>query len=136
MKALHPIPMTLSLVLLAGCTMQDGMKQTAQADRIPAAKPIGPAESCIPLSAIRETIVRDGRTIDFRMTGNRVYRNVLPYSCGSLGFERAFTYSTSQSQLCSTDIIRVLEHSGGGVRPTTACGLGQFQPVELLKQPK
>lgn len=127
---------TLALGLAAGCTPQDGMHEAARADRVPAARPIGKPVSCVPLAQIRETMVRDDRTIDFRMTGNKIYRNVLPYSCPSLGFERAFSYKTSQSQLCSTDIIHVLQNTGGGMRPTSACGLGEFQPVELEKTRK
>lgn len=127
---------TLAIGLLSGCAADEGMKQPSRTDTVPAAKAVGKAVSCIPLTQIRESIVRDDKTIDFRMTGGRVYRNVLPYSCSGLGFERAFTYSTSLSQLCSTDIIRVLEHTGGGVRPAAACGLGEFQPVELEKKPR
>ncbi|WP_338468592.1 hypothetical protein RXV95_00030 [Novosphingobium sp. ZN18A2] len=111
-------------------------KQAARADRVPAARSVGEAVSCIPLAQLRESIVRDDRTIDFRMTGGRVYRNVLPYSCSGLGFERAFSYATSLSQLCSTDIIHVLQTVGGRVQPAAACGLGQFQPVELEKKPR
>lgn len=99
----------------------------------PAATPTGKPVSCISLSAIRETRVRDDRTIDFVMRGRGIYRNVLPYACPSLGFEERFGYATSLSQLCSTDIITVLR-----TPPITAgasCGLGQFQPVTLAKQP-
>ncbi|MDE2561934.1 MAG: hypothetical protein KGL48_06750 [Sphingomonadales bacterium] len=111
------------------------MQQTARADRVPAAKPAGPMQGCIPLAQIRESRVRDDRTIDFRV-GSQWYRNTLPYQCSSLGFERAFSYETSLSQLCSTDIIHVLQHFGDTLEPATACGLGQFQPIELEKQPK
>ena len=96
----------------------------------PPATPAGKPESCISLSAIRETRVRDDRTIDFVMRGrNRVYRNTLPFSCPSLGFERRFGYQTSLSRLCSTDIITVLYASPNQRGPS--CGLGQFQPVIL-----
>lgn len=95
----------------------------------PAAIPAGEPQSCIPLSAIRETRVRNDRTIDFVMRGRRVYRNVLPQGCPSLGFEERFTYATSLSQLCSTDIITVLYTSP--VMRGASCGLGQFQPVTL-----
>jgi hypothetical protein len=72
--------------------------------------------------------VRDDRTIDFRVTGGRHYRNTLPYRCPELGFERRFAYTLRTSQLCSTDIITVL-HSDG---PRGAsCGLGEFVPVEI-----
>lgn len=131
MKAFHLITMIASLGLLAGCTAQNGMQQTARADRVPAAKPAGPMQGCIPLAQIRESRVRDDRTIDFRV-GSQWYRNTLPYQCSSLGFERAFSYETSLSQLCSTDIIHVIEHAGGPSRGA-ACGLGRFVPVELAK---
>lgn len=94
-----------------------------------AARPSGKPESCLWLPRIRETRVRDDRTIDFYTRDGRVYRNVLPHSCPSLGFERAFSYSTSLTQLCSTDIITVL-HQGGAVMRGASCGLGSFQPVQ------
>jgi hypothetical protein len=84
-------------------------------------------ERCIGLAAIRSTKVVDDSTIDFNMRDGRILRNTLPYACPSLGFEEAFTYSTSLSQLCSTDIITVV-HQGGGPRLGASCGLGTFVP--------
>ena len=72
-----------------------------------------------------EARVIDDRTIDFHLRDGSVIRNALPNSCPSLGFEKAFTYSTSLSQLCSTDIITVI-HTGGGPRTGASCGLGKF----------
>ena len=68
------------------------------------------------------------------MNGNRVYRNTLPNTCPRLGFEEAFTYETSLTQLCSTDIIYVLENFGGDLRRGAGCGLGEFIPVEYVDQ--
>jgi hypothetical protein len=65
---------------------------------------------------------------------NKVYRNTLPYSCPQLGFEERFLYKTSLSQLCSTDIITVLTSGGPDLSRGASCGLGQFQPVELVKK--
>ncbi len=84
-------------------------------------------ETCLSLASIRESRVIDDKTIDFIMNGGKIYRNTLPYACPSLGFEKAFGYSTSLSQLCSTDIIRVI-HQGGGPRFGAGCGLGKFVP--------
>jgi hypothetical protein len=126
---------TAALASLAACTAMNGTStsgQTAAAtgkDAWKAARPVGKPESCIPIAQIRESRVRDDSTIDFYTVGRRVYRNVLPHSCPSLGFEKAFSYATSLSQLCSTDIITVLHQGGGRVRGAS-CGLGQFQPVE------
>jgi hypothetical protein len=100
------------------------------ARQIPVATPTGPAVSCIPLSAIRASHVRSDRIIDFEMNGrNKVYRNTLPAACPNLGFQESFSYETSLSQLCSTDIITVL-YSSPPMRGAS-CGLGEFQPVTL-----
>ncbi|WP_179505744.1 MULTISPECIES: hypothetical protein [unclassified Sphingomonas] len=124
------------LVAVAACTPAAGPgggPRSAYADghspKTPAATPIGPAQSCIPLGQISESRVRDDWTIDFRV-GTRWYRNVLPQRCSGLGFQQTFGYATSQAQLCSVDIITVLQTGAGG-GPRGSCGLGQFQPVTL-----
>ena len=98
----------------------------------PIATPTGKPVSCVPLRQIRETRVRDDRTIDFYMLGKQIYRNTLPNSCPELGFEESFSYRTSISQLCSVDIITVLRRTSG-IQPGASCGLGEFQPVTLSK---
>ena len=101
----------------------------------PEAKVVGDAISCVNIRGIRQTQVRDDQTIDFMMNGGKVYRNTLPNRCPQLGFERAFGYETSQSQLCNVDIITVLVQAGG-IRRGASCGLGKFTPVELAPKPK
>ena len=101
---------------------------------VPAAIETGKPVSCIPIRSIQESRVRNDNVIDFRVSGKKWYRNTLPYSCPSLGFEEAFSYSTSLSQLCSVDIISVLRRTGGHLDRGASCGLGQFQPVEIAKR--
>ncbi len=103
----------------------------ANRNRVPVATPAGKPQSCIPLTQIRQSLVRDDRTIDFVMTGRRVYRSTLPGACPGLGFEQRFAYETSLGQRCSTDVITVLT-SAPAMRGAS-CGLGQFQPVTLAK---
>jgi hypothetical protein len=119
---------TLALLALTLAAQSLGAKSR---DEVPPGTPDGKAQSCIPIIGIRESKVRDDRTIDF-FIGRRVYRNVLPNSCPSLGFERAFSYETSLSQLCSTDIIHVFRQGMPQMRGAS-CGLGQFQPVTGVK---
>jgi hypothetical protein len=97
----------------------------------PSPQPVvtGPPVSCINLRNIRGTQVIDDQTIDFHMAGNKVFRNTLPNRCAQLGFQRAFAYQTSVSQLCSVDIITVIVQGGGSMRGAT-CGLGKFTPME------
>jgi hypothetical protein len=99
------------------------LKPADEAKIRPAGKPL----DCVQIPEIRETRVRDDQTIDFYMSGHRVYRNRLPYKCSGLAFEERFGYSTSLSQLCSVDVITVLQSTPTIPGPT--CGLGQFQPV-------
>jgi Family of unknown function (DUF6491) len=115
--------LTLSLTACAP-TERDEADQRALAE----ARPVGAPADCIDLARIDHSRVRDDRTIDFAMKGGKVYRNILPQACSGLRFEESFSYRTSLSQLCSTDLITV-NRSGGIDGPT--CGLGRFQPVEI-----
>lgn len=108
----------------------------AKQPSIPEARPVGKAERCIAISQIRESRVRSDQIIDFRVAGQKWYRNTLPQKCPSLGFEQRFSYRTSLSQLCSVDIISVLQDFGGRLSEGVSCGLGPFQPVELSKPQK
>lgn len=112
---------------------------TAQArhdeDPIPAATNVGKPVSCISLSDISETRIRSDKVIDFVMLGrNKVYRNELPYECPSLKFEERYLHRAFSNEMCSLDTITVL-HSPGLWHGAT-CGLGQFQPIEYIKDAK
>lgn len=98
----------------------------------PAAHATGAPVSCVPLSQIRETKIRDDWTIDFIDGGDRVWRNALTSRCPGLKSENGITYETSLSQLCNTDIVYVLE-TAGGLHRGPSCSLGQFVPVRLEK---
>ena len=142
MKALNlacaaPV-LSLAILALAACanpsvTQSASSNLNGHAANLPVATPVGPPVSCIPLAAARESQVRDDWTIDFRSGGKRWYRTVLPYRCNNLSFDRAFSYQTSLSALCSTDIITVFAQGGGGGGTRGSCGLGPFQPVEIVK---
>ena len=106
----------------------------ARRDTVPAATATGPAVSCVQSSSISETRVHGDRTIDFVLNNRKVYRNVLPNSCPGLGFNETILYKTQTNQLCSVDIITVLQSPG--LTRGASCGLGQFQPVELEKPKK
>lgn len=119
-------------LLAAGCAQQAGtMGSDGRRSDVPAAKPVGAAVGCLPLQQIQESRVRDDWTIDFRTPGGKWYRNTLPNRCNGLGFDRAFTYATSLTQLCNVDIITVISPMGGAPMTRGSCGLGMFQPVDL-----
>ncbi len=117
------VPITAAIAVLLGLAGA----ADARTRGVPPVTPAGKPESCSPLTSIRESRVRSDQVIDFYMRGGKVYRNTLPNTCPQLGFEERFSYATSLSQLCSTDIITVLQSPGAG--RGVSCGLGQFQPV-------
>jgi hypothetical protein len=119
----RPLLALIALTALAAPALARPLKPEQEAKIQPSGKP----EDCVQTSRIRETRVRDDKTIDFYMLGGQVYRNVLPQSCPQLGFEERFGYETSTGELCSVDIIHVLMSSPP--MRGASCGLGQFQPV-------
>lgn len=103
-------------------------------NRVPEAAANGKAVDCVALRNIRSTHVRNDRVIDFELVNGQVYRNELPHGCPGLGFDRAFSYRVSTSQLCSIDVITVIRPGGHGIEAGPSCGLGQFQPVTLASR--
>ena len=122
---------TLAALTLAGCSQERPAERPAVA---PAAQVTGPGRSCLSLTQIRSSQVRDDWTIDFMGPGDQVWRNTLPNRCPGLRTENAFTYSTSLSQLCDTEIIYVLRTIAGRPERGAGCGLGAFVPVKLEKE--
>jgi hypothetical protein len=118
---------------VASAAISGGSVSERRAKALAAYEPAGEAVNCITLSQIRSSKVIDDRTIDFKMTGGKVYRNTLPYSCPSLGFEERFSYRTGLNQLCDVDTIRVLQSYGGGLQEGAGCGLGKFQPMQKVQ---
>ena len=113
--------------LLAGCAQGPMARQEADRRALAEAREVGEPVDCIELSRIEHTRVRDDRTVDFFMRGDRVYRNRLRHECSGLAFEESFAYRTSTGRLCSVDLITV-NRGGGGLGPT--CALGSFQRIE------
>ncbi len=115
----------LAAATLAGCSANAPPRAAAAPPAAPGTEVAGAPLQCVELNRIREAKVIDDQTIDFVLTGGQILRNTLPYKCSQLGFEKAFTYSTSISRLCSVDIITVI-NQGGGIRTGASCGLGKF----------
>ncbi|HLT91080.1 MAG TPA: hypothetical protein VKZ85_09070 [Woeseiaceae bacterium] len=98
------------------------------------------AVHCVRIQNIRDIDIVNDRTLVFRMRNGDVYRNDLPRRCPGLDRRDPLMYRTSVGQLCSVDIITVLEDWGFGFAPGVSCGLGMFEPItpeiadELLRE--
>ena len=100
----------------------------------------GEALNCVSLGRIRQTDIVDDQTILFYMRGPEIYVNRLPRRCPGLRIAGSFSYKTSLTELCNTDVITVIRSLGVGPSLGPTCGLGMFQPitaeaVAALKEP-
>ena len=86
-------------------------------------------ENCIPIQHISNISVLGKQHIVFEMQPGKNYLNTLARSCNGLRKDKPIMYKTSISQLCSLDIIHVLESYGGGYQQGAACCLGKFSPA-------
>ncbi|MCJ9427940.1 hypothetical protein [Kordiimonas marina] len=91
----------------------------------------GETKHCVPLRFLRDSSIIDDQTIFFSGLGNIAYMNRLPHACPRLAQEGRFAYKVWIGQLCSTDIITVLDSFG---REWASCGLGQFEVMK--RKPK
>jgi len=128
--ALAPLPL-----ILAACAPADpAARAQADAARTPEAKVLGEGISCINRSQVRASLVRSDTVIDFEMQGGKTYRNTLKGSCPGLGWNRAIIYESSIDQLCTPQIVYVLQNIGGVPQRGAGCSLGAFVPVEYVKK--
>lgn len=79
---------------------------------------------CIPLGTIRSSEIVDREAIIYKQSARRWFVNMPPGGCPPLRRGRTLVTQTSSSQLCSGDIVRIVDP------PTPidlgACGLGGF----------
>ena len=131
-------PRTLALALppliAISCAPVERPTDANPAAGAPAVTVVGEAQRCIMRDRVRQTLVRTNRVIDFEMQTGKVYRSTLPYSCPGLSFDQGITYETSINQLCSNQIVYSLENIGGFPRRGAGCSLGEFVPVEYVKE--
>ncbi len=91
-------------------------------------------KKCVSISRIQNSTVIDDQHILFEFSGAKAYLNTLPYKCPRLGFTKAFSYVTSQNQLCDLDIITVFD--GGANMSGASCGLGKFEEYQKIPKKK
>ena len=128
-----PLSLIALTLLAAGCAPVERDPDADPGAGAPAVKVLGEAKSCINRNQIRQTRVQTDQVIDFEMRGGDTYRSILPNRCPGLAIERSFTYNTSIDQLCSAEIIYVLQNIGGVPQRGAGCGLGRFVPVEYVE---
>lgn len=133
-RSLTPILTLAALpMIVVTCAPVERPTDTNPAAGAPVVRVLGAAERCVMRDRLRQTVVRTNRVIDFEMQSGKVYRSILPNTCPGLGFNHGITYETSINQLCSNQFFYALENFGGAPRRGAVCSLGEFVPVEYVK---
>ncbi len=130
MNIVKTVLSTTALLLSAGALADRNLAEPGDPGPLEGYMKTDESESCIFTPRISRTDVIDGQTILFHMGRRDVYMNRLPRNCPGLARERAFTYTISGNQLCSLDIIRVLETPAMRMLGAS-CGLGKFERLEV-----
>lgn len=86
----------------------------------------GDMKTCLSTTHISQTSVIDDSHILFEVRGRKLYVNRLLHKCHGLARSGGFGYEVPTSDLCSGQMIWVLEQTGAG----SSCVLGKFERVE------
>lgn len=128
MRALFIFP----LLALASCaTPNESSSENAQRQlaRALEGRVAGTPVNCVSTSRLGGPQIIDNRTILYRESGRRVWRNDLPDDCPFLRDDRILVVELHGSSMCRNDTFSVLDR--GGLRiPLGKCRLGQFTPYD------
>ncbi|MDZ7627888.1 MAG: DUF6491 family protein [Parvularculaceae bacterium] len=86
----------------------------------------GDTQTCLNLPLINEIRAVDEDTLLIRSGANNWYVSELPRRCnGVVNRGNRIEYTTSLSQLCRNDILRIVDNVNGFL--TGSCGMGSFE---------
>lgn len=119
----------LAVIALAGSAQaQVSTEERAQGElaKALAGRVPGKAADCINLRDIRSTEIIDRTAILYRVSADKVYVNYPTSGAYFLDSDDILLSQTFSSQLCSIDVVRLLDRSSQF--PIGSVGLGKFVP--------
>jgi hypothetical protein len=119
----------IGLLWAAGCasTVAEPINEEA-AEKLASFERTGEVTTCLSVSRITSITAVDERTLLIRSGVNDYYVSDLSGDCnGATRGSNRFEYSTSTSQLCRNEIIRVVDNTGGFL--AGSCGMGSFEKL-------
>ncbi|HBK90043.1 MAG TPA: hypothetical protein DDZ68_00080 [Parvularcula sp.] len=114
----------------AGCATTAGEPvNEGAAARLAGLQRTGEVKTCLNLTLLNEITAVDEKTLLIRSGANNWYVSDLKTRCrGVVGRGARIEYSTSLSQLCRNDILRIVDNTNGFL--TGSCGMGSFERLE------
>ena len=122
------ILLLLSGVLLASGTVANAKPQTpdAQLARAIEGRVAGKPQDCLMQRDIRSSRIIDGKAIVYETANGTIYVNEPDSGASSLRRDYVLVTDTHSDQLCSVDIVRLLD--SGTHMQAGSVGLGKFVP--------
>lgn len=117
----------LAAALLAGCatTTSEPVNESAAA-RLAGLQRTGDKQTCLSLAQVGQITAVDEKTLLIRSGANNWYVSDLATRCrGVVSSGNRIEYTTSLSQLCRNDILRIVDNVNGFL--TGSCGMGSFE---------
>lgn len=136
----HLLPLLSATILLGACNYSDAEtapapirdKEAKVLEKELKGKVAGEPRNCISNSRNVNAIRISDDTLLYRESGRTVYVNKLRSSCpGLTRGDDILVVETYSGQLCSGDIIRLVDRNSGIQGPV--CSLGQFTPYKKVK---
>lgn len=123
---------SLLALALSGCATYDKDESAARAARELAqaleGRTPGKPVDCVSSTRLNGPQVIDGRTILYRESGRRIWRNDLPDSCPFLRSDSIMIVEMHGSNLCRNDLFSAVDR--GSRIPVGRCRLGAFTPYD------
>lgn len=113
--------------LLAGCaTATSEPVNESAAARLAGLQRTGDKQTCLSLAQIGQITAVDEKTLLIRSGANNWYVSDLSTRCrGVVSSGNRIEYTTSLSQLCRNDILRIVDNANGFL--SGSCGMGSFE---------
>ena len=116
----------VALAGLAGAAAPAAPREEPLAGRV-----AGAPVDCVDQARVEGPDIIDSRTILYRQSLKRVWRNDLPAACPGLRPNATLIVEIYGNQLCRNDHFRPREP--GAIIPGPICRLGSFTPYDLPK---
>jgi hypothetical protein len=121
----------IAAVLLSGCMTDEETALSTEGESRLAAELDGYVAAGPPVSCVRAQDMQGNRSVTgdailFSGSGGRLWVNRTRGNCPSLEGGRSLRHTTTQSQLCSGDIVNVFDPATGV--EYGGCSLGEFTP--------
>lgn len=134
--------MKLALVLpllLAGCgaaVASDSPREVRaqqRAERLLVGKTAGETRSCAPLRELNRQTIVDERTILYRVSSTKVWRNDIPGGCAGLDRNSTLIRRTiNGTSICSGEIFEIRD--SGTQFPRGSCSFGEFTEYRAARR--